>query len=351
MSSSPITSIPTGSRLLVTGANGFLASHICLQLLEKGFKVRGAVRDAAKSTWLLEGRFKEYADKTAIELVSVPDLGAEGAYDEAAKGVAAIIHTAYVTTIAPDPRQVIDPMVNAVDSILRAATREPSVKAVLFTSSAVAASPLLPHVDNGIIERKSWNHAAVEAASAPPPYGASHAAASYAASKVAAEKRVWEFLNSHKDDLHFKVNVVSPAGLIGEPLNEKHVEGQANWVMHAYRGNKVVMDAMQASFYADVKDVALVHVAAMLDPDVNQQRIQCWGHNVHWNEILAILRQLRPDKKFVEDYPEPYHLKVSVAQTRSLELLAKCSRDPEKRGWRSLEDAVSDNVNNPYLTD
>ena len=242
--SSLTTSIPTGSWVLVTGASGFLASHICLQFLQRGFKVRGTVRDPTQSPWLLEGRFKRYADIGAIELASVSHLGAKGAYDEAIKGTAAIIHTAYVTDIVPDPNQVITPMVAGVQSIMNAAIREPTVKEVVFTSSALAASPLVPGIENGVIQRDSWNDAVLEAAWAPPPYGISHTIANYPASKVAAEKEVWKFVEGN--DLHFNVNVVSPAGLTGEPLNKKHIEGQANWIVHAYRGNKAVMDTLQA---------------------------------------------------------------------------------------------------------
>lgn len=68
--------------------------------------------------------------------------------------------------------------------------------------------------------------------------------ANYPASKVAAEKEVWRFVE--ENNLPFTVNVVSPAGLIGEPINKKHIEGQANWVVHAFRGNKALMDSMQA---------------------------------------------------------------------------------------------------------
>lgn len=238
------TSIPTGSWVLVTGASGFLASHVCLQLLQRGFKVRGAVRDPAQSSWLLQGRFKSYADAGAIELVSVPHLGADDAYGEAAKGAAAIIHTAYVTDIVPDPASVITPTVAGVRSVMNAAIREPSVREVVFTSSALAASPLARGVDNGVVGRGSWNDAVLEAAWAPPPYGLAHAVANYPASKVAAEKEVWGFVE--RGGLHFNVNVVSPAGMTGEPLDKKHIEGQANWVVHAYRGNKAAMDPMPA---------------------------------------------------------------------------------------------------------
>ncbi|KAF4968000.1 hypothetical protein FSARC_4561 [Fusarium sarcochroum] len=338
--------IPTGSWVLVTGATGFLASHVTRQFLERGFRVRGTVRDVNKASWLVEGPFKSYAEDGVFELVAVPDMGADRAFDEAIKGVAAILHIAYVTNIVPDPYKVITPSINGVRSIMEAAKREPLVKRVVVTGSAINASPLTQGVDNGTIGRDSWNDAVLEAAWAPPPYGMSHTLAMYPASKLAAEKEVWRFVE--ENELPFTVNVVAPAGLTGEPLTKAHIEGQANWVVHGYRGNKQVMDAMSASFYADVKDVALVHVAAVLDPEVKNARIQSWGHSIHWNEILAIFRKLRPNKEFVEDYPNPQHLKISVDQSDAIGLLKKWSG---QEGWTSLEESVSDNITNPYLTD
>lgn len=242
--SSLATTIPTGSGVLVTGASGFLASHIIWQFLNRGFRVRGTVRDVAQSAWLLEGRFKTYAEKGALELVAVPDLGIDGVFDEAVKGVAAILHVAYVTRIVPDPNEVITPTVAGIRSIMNSALKESSVKEIVFTSSALAASSLARDIDNGTVDRKSWNDAVLEAAWAPPPYGMSHAMANYPASKVAGEKEVWKFVK--ENNLPFTVNVVSPAGIIGEPLNSKHIEGQANWIAHAFRGNKAMMDPMQA---------------------------------------------------------------------------------------------------------
>lgn len=242
--SSLAATIPPGSWVLVTGANGFLASHTISQFLNRGFRVRGTVRNVEQSAWLLEGRFKTYAENGCLELVSVPNLGVEGAYDAAVKGVAAILHIAYVTRIVPDPNDVITPTVAGVRSIMESAIRESSVKEVVFTSSALAASSLTQGIDNGTVTQDSWNDAVLESAWAPPPYGLSHAMANYPASKVAAEKEVWRLVE--ENELHFTVNVVSPAGMIGEPLNSKHIEGQANWVVHAFKGNKAVMDSMPA---------------------------------------------------------------------------------------------------------
>ncbi|KAF6808914.1 aldehyde reductase ii [Colletotrichum musicola] len=224
--SSLTTSIPPGSCILVAGASGFLESHIYLQFLERVYKVRASVRDPAQSSWLLEVCFKPYADTGAIELVSVPHLGADGAYDDAIKGVSAIIHTAFVTNIVSDPNEVITPMVAAIRSIMNAAIRKSSVKVVVFTGSAISTSPALRGGDNGVIGRDSWNDGALESAWAPPPHGLSHAMANYPASKVASEKEVWRFVE--RGDLPFNVNVVRPGGILGEPFNKKLVDGPAS---------------------------------------------------------------------------------------------------------------------------
>ncbi|KAK0735219.1 hypothetical protein B0T26DRAFT_632645, partial [Lasiosphaeria miniovina] len=103
------------------------------------------------------------------------------------------------------------------------------------------------------------------------------------------------------------------------------------------------------AFYGDVKDVALIHVAAALDPEVKNARLQSWGHSSHWNEILAILRRLRPQKEFVDDYPDTHHLKLSVDQSESVALLNKWSTERARNGWTSLEDSIAENITNPYL--
>jgi len=63
---------------------GFVASHVIDQLLELGYKVRGAARSQAK----LEKYQKRWDDKfpQQFEFVEVPDILKSGAYDEVIKG-------------------------------------------------------------------------------------------------------------------------------------------------------------------------------------------------------------------------------------------------------------------------
>lgn len=63
--------VTPGSKVLVTGANGFAAIHIVDVLLKKGYSVRATIRSESKGTYLKKV-FGKYGDK--LELVVVSDI-------------------------------------------------------------------------------------------------------------------------------------------------------------------------------------------------------------------------------------------------------------------------------------
>jgi len=89
----PIVNAP--AKVLLTGANGFIAVWILQDLLEQGYAVRGQVRTLAKGEYL-KRKFAKYGDK--LEIVAVEDITAPGAFDESVKGVDAVLHTAAPVT-------------------------------------------------------------------------------------------------------------------------------------------------------------------------------------------------------------------------------------------------------------
>lgn len=84
--SSQDSAIPRGSLVLVTGVNGFLASHVADQLLQSGFWVRGTVRSLEKNQWV-QDLFDQKYGAGKFSLVQVPDMAADNAFDEAVKGL------------------------------------------------------------------------------------------------------------------------------------------------------------------------------------------------------------------------------------------------------------------------
>jgi nucleoside-diphosphate-sugar epimerase len=350
MSPSEVT-LPKGSWVLVTGANGFVASHVAKQFLERGYKVRGTVRDLKKSAWLVDDVFKTYAEKGDFELV-VADLTADNAFDEAIKGIHIVQHVASVVTFDADPNNVIPQTLKGVTILLEAAAREPSVKVFVYTSSIVAATMPAPG-NTTHVERDTWNDTATQLAWAPPPYEASRGGPVYMASKVAAEKAVWNFVKEQNP--HFTVNVVAPSAILGEPLNRYHSDSPASWLKLLYDGKIKSLSGMEASKYSiisyllclansiidlavDVKDVALLHVAAALDPEVRGARIQAWANYINWDNALAIMRELYPKDQFADDYVGDVQLSITTDQTEALVLLKKWGN---QEGWKTLRETVA----------
>ncbi len=79
--------------VLVTGATGHLGFRTLVFTLQHGFKARVALRKLEQAEKLkATASLKPYLND--IEFVHVPDITADGAYDEAIKGVDYVIHVA-----------------------------------------------------------------------------------------------------------------------------------------------------------------------------------------------------------------------------------------------------------------
>jgi nucleoside-diphosphate-sugar epimerase len=237
------TRIPKGSWILVTGATGHIAAHTIKLFLDRGFKVRGTVRDVQAASWLTQDVFKLFVDSGDLELVHVPDFSVKNAFDEAIKGVSAIAHIATDLSFSHDPYKVIPPVVFAINSILEAASKEASIKSFVYTSSIAAAISINPGF-TGHAGLDTWNDEAVQIAWAPPPYTPERAHAVYQASKVETEKALWAFAEKRKP--HFAINVVSPSTTLGEGLNKRHVLFPYPWIKNLYEGTVDVGASFQA---------------------------------------------------------------------------------------------------------
>lgn len=61
--------VPSGSKVLVSGANGFIAVWVVQRLLESGYSVRGTVRSEGKAAHIRK-LFESYGDKFEVVIVS-----------------------------------------------------------------------------------------------------------------------------------------------------------------------------------------------------------------------------------------------------------------------------------------
>lgn len=88
MSAQPITYV------LLTGATGFIGAHVLDILLQRGLRVRVAIRNLEKARLLGDAR-PEYAHK--LDFVQVADYTAATSFKEAVMDVGGIIHVASVS--------------------------------------------------------------------------------------------------------------------------------------------------------------------------------------------------------------------------------------------------------------
>lgn len=170
-----MTTIQKGDTVLVTGATGYIGSHVVEELLAAGYKVRGTSRTKDKAAYLTDLMDKKFG-RGSLEIVEVPDMIADDAYTDAVKGVSGIVHLASIVTFSADPEEVIPPTVRGTLNILEAASTEPNVRSLVYTSSSTAA--LSPVANQKIIVTKdTWNDAAVErvrTSASPSAYGKFH---------------------------------------------------------------------------------------------------------------------------------------------------------------------------------
>lgn len=84
-------SITPPARVLVSGANGFIAIHVVKTLVEKGYHVRGTVRTPQKGEYIAR-----LVGTERFEYFIVPDMEVPGAFDDAVKGMDAVEHVASI---------------------------------------------------------------------------------------------------------------------------------------------------------------------------------------------------------------------------------------------------------------
>lgn len=87
---SNLTGLPTGSCILVTGANGFIASHVINTLLQLEYRVRGTVRTA--KPWL-DAFFENKFGRGVFESFVLPDFENPEMLDNCMNGIAGVVHT------------------------------------------------------------------------------------------------------------------------------------------------------------------------------------------------------------------------------------------------------------------
>ncbi|KID73822.1 NAD-dependent epimerase/dehydratase terH [Metarhizium brunneum] len=333
-----MTSIPPGGLLLVTGANGYIASVAIQVFLQRGYQVRGTVRSAASNIWM-----KTYFGPK-FELVEVPDIHSPGAFDEALKGVDGVAHMAMNMDMNPENQSIIDQTIQSNLLLLETAAKEPTVKSVVITSSLAACAVPKTGVPYRI-DSSTWNTEAMEQTAKPwdgkgnPRW---HGIMLYGASKARGEQEAFAWVHKHKPPFSF--NTVVPNVNFGIAISPENM---------GYRSTSAVIDAVVKGYpaapsilppqwYVDVEDTALLHLGALTLDDVNDERLFAFAGTYSWVQILEILHRRFPGQIMLKSVNEEAVDAGDVDNKLSVWVLQRMG---QKHGFTSLENTLIKAVN------
>jgi len=260
----------THAPVLVTGAAGFVASHVVSLLLARGYTVRGTVRSLAKVKDLAPLRALPGAAER-LELVEA-DLLSAAAFEAAAVGCEIVIHTASPYTLdAKDPqRDLVDPAVQGTENVLAACKKAGTVRRVVLTSSMAAITDE-PEGDR-VLTENDWNTRSTLERNP------------YYLSKTLAERAAWAFVERERPG--FDLVVINPFLIIGPSIGPS-----------LNTSNQLFVDLLKGTYpgvmnltwgFVDVRDVAEAHVRAM-ENDAASGRYVCAGETIAMRPLVELL--------------------------------------------------------------
>jgi dihydroflavonol-4-reductase len=277
------------TKVLVTGATGFIAGHCVEELLTHGYAVRGTVRSLATAD---VAHLHALARRTggSLELVEAR-LDADAGWAEAVDGCTYVWHVA-----SPNPSQVpkdadelIRPAVDGTLRVLRAAAASGTVRRVVLTSSIDTVRHGHDRAEQRVYTEADWSD--VERCDP------------YPKSKVYAERAAWDFVR----DQPLELVTVNPGLVLGPLLHAQRPTSIEVIRLLLARG----MPAVPRLGFAvvDVRDIAAAHRLAMEVPEAAGNRYICAGEHMWAGDLAAILAAgYGPRGYRVPTRPLPYWL-------------------------------------------
>lgn len=272
--------------VLVTGASGFVGKWCVVQLLEKGYAVRGTVRSRGKADQVRKTVATTVGTDAAkrLDLVEADLLDDKG-WAEAMRDVSAVMHVA--TAIRGDePRDsslVIRPAMEGTARVLKYANSA-GIKRFILTCSVATVGyghghttgkrvydeTYMTDLDN---MRFTW---------------------AYCIGKTKAEQNAWAFAKENGVAL----TTIHPGAILGPALDDD-ASISLMMVTGLLEGS---MPAMPTNGFAvvDVRDVAALHVAALEQPASAGQRYMATAEYVPFPKVGEILRDAYPDRTITQ---------------------------------------------------
>ncbi len=268
--------------VLLTGVTGFIAKRIALDLLRAGYIVRGSLRDRSRVSEVRNAIRPHLTDGSVLDRLGFIelDLTRDAGWNEAMRGVDAVVHTASPFPASP-PKRPDDIIRPATEGTLRAleAAQAAGVRRVVLTSSMVA---MMDHA-------MPQGHTLTEADWAEPNHP--HATA-YERSKTLAERAAWEFAEAHPD---LRLTTINPGLVLGQPMDDHY--GTSLSVVERIFGGKDPAVPDVGFPVVDLRDVSRMHVAALGKPGTEGRRYVAAAGWVMMPEMARWIAEAYPERK------------------------------------------------------
>jgi len=277
--------------LCVVGASGFAGSHIVRAALERGYNVRGTLRDKAdpaKAPYLMDlpggaERLSLYnADMAQSDAFDAPLAGADGLF------IACLIPTYAGPSGTParemDDEQgyaeIIMPTVDGCLNIMRAAARQ-GVKNVVICSSTSSTNPVPPVPHKNEVDH--WSDEAEQC----------RAKKYTSATKTVMEKAAIKFA----DERGMRLSIILPTGMFGPVILPEHMNRPPHqWLRTLIdtgepRHREIPNDSTSM---IHLHDLAGLFLAAYENPRASGRYFGVYD-SWHWQDVYAALHKILPD--------------------------------------------------------
>ena len=310
--------------VLVTGGTGFVGIHTVLQLLQQGYNVKTTLRALHRKNEILdalvEGGITNFEHLSFFEA----DLTSDGSWHKAVEGCDYVLHVASPFPLG-EPKDENELIIPARDGALRVlkAAKAAGVKRVVLTSSFAA-------IGYGM-KKKGYVFTEADWTDENAPIMA------YIKSKTVAEKAAWDFVNTEGEGLEF--TVINPVAIFGPMLGtitSASLEGVIKTIVDGH-----VTESPAFTFgVVDVRDVAAIHIKAMLHPEANGHRFLATSQEVmSFYDVAQLIKQERPQKaaKIGEMKPTADDFYIQMSNRKAIDMLDWHPRNKEEAVLASVD--------------
>lgn len=268
--------------ILVTGATGFVGKWLVLELLRRGYAVRGTVRTPARFADVTDTIARELGAEALSRLSLVEaDLLSDDGWREAMSDVMSVAHVAAAIR-GDEPRDsslVVRPAVEGTERVLRFA-HAAGVDRVVLTSSIATVGYGHGQTSGRRVYDESYFT----------DLDAMRHTWAYCVGKTRAEQLAWDFARAHG----MRLTTVHPGAIIG-PALDRDASISLNLVIGLLNRETPAVPSNGFSL-VDVRDVVAVHVAALERPEETAgERYIAASDYVPFPEVARILAEAYPD--------------------------------------------------------